>query len=62
MVGSLMALEVIREVVGFGDGLVGRLVMLDTRSMRFETLVYGWDPSNPLTGEHPTITDVSTEP
>ncbi len=62
VVGSLMALEVIREVVGFGDGLVGRLVMLDTRSMRFETLVYGWDPSNPLTGEHPTITDVSTEP
>jgi molybdopterin-synthase adenylyltransferase len=60
VVGSLMALEVIREIVGFGEGLVGRLVMLDTRSMRFETLAYGWDPSNPLTGERPTIKNLTT--
>ena len=60
VVGSLMALEVIREIVGFGDGLVGRLVMLDARCMRFETLTYGWDPSNPLTGEHPTIKHLGT--
>ena len=51
VLGSLMALEVIREIVGFGEGLVGRLLMLDARSMRFETLAYEWDPSNPLTGE-----------
>jgi adenylyltransferase/sulfurtransferase len=51
-----MALEVIREIVGFGDGLVGRLLMIDARSLRFETLAYAWDPSNPLTGEKPTIT------
>ena len=50
VLGSLMALEVIREIVGFGDGLVGRLLMIDARSMRFETLTYGWDPTNPLTG------------
>jgi molybdopterin-synthase adenylyltransferase len=55
VVGSLMALEVIREIVGFGEGLVGRLLMLDARSLRFETLTYTWDPGNPLTGEHPTI-------
>jgi len=55
VLGSLMALEVIREIVGFGEGLVGRLLMIDARSMRFETLTYGWDPSNPLTGENPTI-------
>jgi molybdopterin-synthase adenylyltransferase len=59
VVGSLMALEVIREIVGFGEGLVGRLVMLDVRSMRFETLQYAWDPANPLSGEHPTISDLS---
>jgi molybdopterin/thiamine biosynthesis adenylyltransferase len=56
VLGSLMALEVIREIVGFGEGLVGRLLMVDARSMRFETLTYGWDPSNPLTGTKPTIT------
>ncbi len=59
VLGSLMALEVIREIVGFGEGLVGRLVMLDARSMRFETLNYGWDPANPLSGEHPTVKDLS---
>ena len=59
VLGSLMALEVIREIVGFGEGLVGRLLLLDTRSMRFETLAYGWDPSNPLSGEYPAIHDLS---
>ena len=59
VVGSLMALEVIREIVGFGDGLVGRLLMIDARAMRFETLRYAWDPANPLNGEKPTIRDLS---
>ena len=55
----MMALEVIREIVGFGAGLVGRLVMFDARDMRFETLGYAWDPGNPLSGETPTIRDLS---
>jgi adenylyltransferase/sulfurtransferase len=59
VLGSLMALEVIREIVGFGDGLVGRLLMVDTRSMRFETLNYAWDSNNPLSGDKPTIRDIS---
>ncbi|WAC29275.1 HesA/MoeB/ThiF family protein [Ancylobacter sp. SL191] len=57
--GSLVALEAIRAVTGFGEGLVGRLLMIDTLTMRFETLSYGWDPDNPLTGEAPTIRDLS---
>jgi molybdopterin-synthase adenylyltransferase len=59
VVGSLMALEVIREIVGFGDGLVGRLLMIDARAMRFETLTYGYDADNPLSGTDPTIRDLS---
>jgi adenylyltransferase/sulfurtransferase len=54
VLGSLMALEAIREIVGgFGEGeggLVGRLLLIDARSMRFETLSYGWDEANPLSG------------
>lgn len=54
VLGSLMALEAIREIVGGffeGDeGLVGRLLMIDARAMRFETLRYGWDEGNPLSG------------
>jgi adenylyltransferase/sulfurtransferase len=59
VVGSMMALEVIREIVGFGEGLVGRVLMIDARGMRFATLDYQWDPENPLSGTHPTITDLS---
>ncbi len=59
ILGSMMALETMREIVGFGEGLVGRLLMVDARSMRFETLNYGWDPGNPLSGEAPTIRDLS---
>jgi molybdopterin/thiamine biosynthesis adenylyltransferase len=58
VIGSMAALEVIREIVGFGEGLVGRLLMVDARAMRFETLRYAWDPENPLSGEHPTIKEL----
>lgn len=51
VMGSMMAMEVIREIVGFGEGLVGRLLMVDAAAMRFETLRYAWDPANPLSGD-----------
>ena len=57
--GSLAALEVIRLIVGFGEGLVGKLLMIDARSMRFETLSYGWIENNPLSGKKPTIRDLT---
>ena len=50
VMGSLMAMEVIRAVAEFGEPLVGRLLMVDARSMRFETLHYAWDETNPLSG------------
>jgi adenylyltransferase/sulfurtransferase len=59
MLGSMMALEVMREIVRFGEGLVGRLLMVDARSMRFETLSYAWDTDNPLSGSKPSIVDLS---
>jgi molybdopterin/thiamine biosynthesis adenylyltransferase len=59
ILGSMMAMEVMREIVGFGEGMVGKLLMVDTRSMRFETLGYAWDAENPLSGERPSIKDLS---
>jgi adenylyltransferase/sulfurtransferase len=50
VMGSLMAMEVIREIVGFGDSLVGRLLMVDARAMRFDAVRYAWDEANPLSG------------
>jgi molybdopterin-synthase adenylyltransferase len=52
VMGSLMAMEVIREIVGFGESLVGRLLMVDARAMRFDTIRYGWDEANPLNGRN----------
>jgi molybdopterin-synthase adenylyltransferase len=51
LVGSIQAMEVMREIVGFGEGLVGRLLLVDALALRFETVAYGWDPANPLNGE-----------
>jgi adenylyltransferase/sulfurtransferase len=48
-----MAMEVIREIVGFGESLVGRLLMVDARAMRFDTVRYGWDERNVLSGTPP---------
>jgi adenylyltransferase/sulfurtransferase len=59
VLGSMMALEAIREITGFGEGLVGKLLMIDARNMRFETLRYARDPLNPLNGDALTITDLS---
>ncbi len=50
VLGALMALEIIREIVGFGESLVGRLLLVDVLAMRFETIGYSWDPANPLNG------------
>lgn len=50
VMGSLMALEVIRAVTGFGEPLVGRLLLVDAMTMRFDMMRYDWDGANPLNG------------
>ncbi|OYU48685.1 MAG: hypothetical protein CFE31_09560 [Rhizobiales bacterium PAR1] len=43
LVGSLQAIEVIRQITPFGTSLVGKLLMIDALDMRFETIEYGRD-------------------
>ncbi len=50
VIGAMQALEAIKELVGIGEGLVGRLLLFDARGARFETITYGWNPANPLNG------------
>lgn len=59
VMGTLQAVEVLKEILGIGESLVGRLLIYDARATRFETIRIAWDPSNPLNGERPTITDLS---
>lgn len=59
VIGSLQALEVIKEITGAGTSLAGRLLIYDALDTRFRMLTLRWDPKNPLTGEAPTIIDLS---
>jgi adenylyltransferase/sulfurtransferase len=36
----MMGLEVIRKIAGFGQGLAGRLLMVDAMGMRFQEVGY----------------------
>jgi adenylyltransferase/sulfurtransferase len=59
VVGTLQAIEVLKELLEIGDSLVGRLLIYDARGARFQTVNITWDPNNPLNGENPTIRDLS---
>lgn len=55
IVGSIQALEVIKEILDIGESLAGKLMLYDALAARFQTFNLPWDASNPLNGEHPTI-------
>lgn len=56
IVGSMQAMEVIKEILGIGDSLAGRLLMYDALASRFYETRLAWSPQNPLSGEAPAIT------
>ncbi|HPG88818.1 MAG TPA: molybdopterin-synthase adenylyltransferase MoeB [Hyphomicrobium sp.] len=59
VVGTLQATETIKEILGLGDRLAGRLIIYDALASRFDTIEISWDPDNPLSGKSPTILDLS---
>lgn len=59
VIGTLQSVEVLKEITGAGESLAGRLLIYDALGSRFESVNIGWDPGNPLSGESPTITDLS---
>jgi len=59
VVGSMQAMEVIKETAGIGDSLAGRMVMYDALSVRFMVARLAWNPDNPLNGDNPIIRDLS---
>jgi len=58
IVGSIQAVEAIKLIIGKGEPLIGRLLMIDTLDMSFRTLNIQRDPNCPVSGEHPTITEL----
>ncbi len=49
IVGSIQALEVIKLLLGLGEGLVGRILSIDTTDMSFRTFNLRPDPANEVT-------------
>ncbi|WP_044562558.1 molybdopterin-synthase adenylyltransferase MoeB [Azospirillum sp. B4] len=60
-IGSLQALEVLKELLGIGDSLSGRLMLYDALGASFRTVRVKPDPDCPLCGGHPTITGLPGE-
>ncbi len=58
VIGTLQATEVLKELLGIGQSLTGKLLIYDALGGRFETMSYAWDPDNPLNGRQPTITNL----
>jgi adenylyltransferase/sulfurtransferase len=55
LLGVIQATEVIKLILGSGDSLVGRLLLVDALAMRFRELRLRKDPDCPLCGTHPTV-------
>ncbi len=56
LVGVIQATEVIKLILGIGDSLAGRLLLVDALGMNFRTLKLRKNPDCPVCGTHPTVT------
>ena len=56
LVGIIQASEVVKLILGKGDPLIGRLLLVDVLGMRFRELKLRKNPDCPVCGTHPTVT------
>jgi adenylyltransferase/sulfurtransferase len=59
VMGTLQATEVLKAILGIGDGLAGRLLIWDALGARFRTIRVPADPACALCGPDATIHDLS---
>lgn len=58
LVGVIQATETIKLILGIGEPLVGRLLLVDALGMSFRTLKLRKNPECPVCGTHPTVTEL----
>src|SRR5579884_3992020 len=56
LVGIIQATEAIKLILGKGDPLIGRLLLVDALGMKFRELKLRKNPDCPVCGTHPTVT------
>lgn len=59
MIGGIQATEVLKELMGIGDGLSGQLLIIDALSASFRKIRVPRDPGCPTCSENATIKDLS---
>jgi adenylyltransferase/sulfurtransferase len=56
LVGVIQATEVIKFILGKGEPLIGRLLLVDSLNMHFRELKLRKNPDCPVCGKNPTVT------
>jgi len=56
LIGVIQATETIKLILGVGDPLIGRLLLVDALGMKFRELKLRKNPECPVCGAHPTVT------
>jgi molybdopterin/thiamine biosynthesis adenylyltransferase len=56
--GSLQATEVVKVILGIGEPLIGRLLLVDALSMEFRVVRTRRNPECPLCGGTPSVTEL----
>ncbi|ACO34282.1 MULTISPECIES: molybdopterin-synthase adenylyltransferase MoeB [Acidobacterium] len=56
LLGVVQATEVIKLILGNGEPLIGRLLLVDALNMKFRELKLRKNPNCPVCGENPTVT------
>lgn len=57
-IGTLQATEALKLILGFGDSLVGRLLLYTATDMSFEFVKLHKNPDCKICGNHPTVTEL----
>ena len=58
LLGVIQATETIKLILGIGEPLIGRLLLVDALGMGFRTLKLRKNPDCPVCGTHPTVTEL----
>lgn len=58
IVGSIQAVETAKLLLGIGDTLTNRLLLFDALALSFHEVKLRRDPSCPVCGDNPTITEL----
>jgi len=58
IVGAIQATEAIKLIVGIGEPLIGKMMLIDTLRMEFRTVKIRRNPNCPVCGDNPTIREL----